>query len=116
VDNVSESSDGLGDGGAIGTDGALDPDFRSDTVGGTIQICGTTIRNSQGYGAGGAAYLWCYPPDQVIIARTTVEGNTIGQNYKGNCMGGAMRVSNCEITIKNSSYLTNRCEGNGGAL
>jgi predicted outer membrane repeat protein len=114
TDNYTLTDGSFADGGAIGTDGASESP--SDSLGGTIEICGTTIRNSQGYGAGGAAYIWAYPPDQIIIDRTTVEGNLCSKNAKGNSFGGAMRISNGEITIKNSSFLSNTAEGLGGAF
>jgi predicted outer membrane repeat protein len=115
TDNTTLTDVGTGDGGAIGTDGASES--TSDSLGGKIEICGTSIRNSQGYGNGGGAYIWAYPPDQVIIDRTTVEGNAIGKNGKsGNCLGGAMRISNAEIIVKDSSFLSNQSGNSGGAF
>lgn len=110
-------------GGAIGTDGALDPAYRNtqndvDTVGGTVEICGSQFQNNKAYGAGGAAFLWVYPPDKIIIDRCTVEGNTLGKDSGGTglSMGGGMRVSNGEITIKGTSFLSNTSETHGGGL
>jgi predicted outer membrane repeat protein len=58
-----------------------------------------------------------YPPDQAIIDRTTVEGNIINKNTKNNnSLGGAMRVSNGTIVIKDSSFLSNTSNNSGGAL
>jgi predicted outer membrane repeat protein len=110
-------------GGAIGSDGALDPAYRNkqngaDTVGGTIELCGSRFQNNQAYGAGGAAFLWVYPPDKIIIDRCTVEGNTLGKDSGGTglSMGGGMRVSNGDITIKATSFLSNTAETHGGGL
>jgi predicted outer membrane repeat protein len=110
-------------GGAIGSDGALDPAYRNkqngaDTVGGTIELCGSRFQNNKAYGAGGAAFLWVYPPDKIIIDRCTVEGNTLGKDADGTglSMGGGMRVSNGDITIKASSFLSNTAETHGGGL
>jgi hypothetical protein len=113
--NSTVTDGGLGDGGAIGTDGASeDP---NDSIGGDVSICGSKITNSQGYGNGGGAYLWVYPPDRIIIDRTTVENNAAGSNGRGNGgLGGAMRVSNGEIIIRRSSFLSNTSGGNGGGL
>ena len=106
---------GYGDGGAIGTDGASESP--SDTIGGTIQICGTQIRSNQGNGNGGGAYIWMYPPDQAIIDRSTIESNNVIKNAAGQgAIGGAMRISNGSITIRNSSFLSNTSIGNGGGL
>ena len=115
TNNSTVLQDGYGDGGAIGTDGASES--TSDTVGGTIQICGTQIRGNQGNGSGGGAYLWMYPPDQAIIDRTTLEANNVVKNASGSgSIGGAMRISNGAITIKDSSFLSNTSMANGGGL
>lgn len=108
VDNVAIDANGLGDGGAIGTDGASEsPD---DAVGGDITICGTLLEGNQGSGVGGGAYIWAYPPDVVTIDRTTVEGNSVDD------LGGGMRLSNGAITVRNSSFLSNTSGNHGGAL
>ena len=114
LDNVTLTDRGTGDGGAIGTDGASESP--NDGVGGRIEICGSTFRNNEAHGLGGAAYLWAYPPDQVVIDRTTVEGNRVSKNGKGTSLGGGMRVSNGEIAIMASSFLANASEVSGGAL
>lgn len=115
TDNSTVLQEGYGDGGAIGTDGASESP--SDDIGGTIAICGSQIRNSTGNGSGGAAYLWMYPPDSAIIERTTVENNAVTQNASSQGgIGGAMRISNGAITIKDSSFLSNTSVGNGGGL
>ena len=116
VDNEAFKETDLteGEGGAIGTDGAsASPD---DAEGGTIRICGSVIRNNQGRGSGGGVYIWAYPPDIVSIDRTVVEGNTVSAPSDGGSLGGGMRVSNGEITITASSFLSNRAQSHGGGL
>lgn len=104
-------------GGAIGTDGALDPEYReNETVGGTIEICGSVFRNNTAWGAGGAAFIWAYPPDKIIIDRCTIENNTLYKNSDGLAMGGGMRVSNGEITFKHVSFISNSAETHGGGV
>ncbi|WP_206025238.1 choice-of-anchor Q domain-containing protein [Micromonospora zingiberis] len=120
TDNSTTTSGGLGDGGAIGTDGAK-PIGQS---GGVIQICGSTIRNNTGHGNGGGAYLWAYAPDKIIVERTTFSGNRVKPNGRGgNGAGGAARLSmgpdtgrNGSIIVRQSSLLSNTSDGNGGAL
>jgi predicted outer membrane repeat protein len=115
TDNSTTLQDGFGDGGAIGTDGASESP--SDTEGGTIRICGTTIQGNQGNGSGGGAYLWMYPPDRAIIEKTTIASNAVVKNATGNgAIGGAMRISNGDIVIKDSSFLSNTSIGNGAGL
>ncbi len=53
----------------------------------------------------------------MTIDRTTVIGNSVGPNADSNAaMGGAMRISNGEIIVKNSSFLTNASTKNDGAF
>lgn len=113
--NFTTTDTEMGDGGAIGTDGASEsPD---DDLGGDVVICGSTIKNSQGHGSGGGAYVWVYPPDRVIVERTQIEGNDAGVNAKGEGgLGGAMRISNGAIFVRDSSFLSNSSVGNGGAF
>jgi len=113
--NGTVTSGGLGDGGAIGTDGASeDPD---DAVGGDVSICGSDISGNQGYGNGGGAYVWVYPPDRVVIDRVNVSNNAVGANGRNNNgLGGGMRVSNGEIVIRRSSFISNTSNNNGGGL
>jgi predicted outer membrane repeat protein len=101
---------GWGEGGAIATDGASE--YPDDATGGAVEICGVQIRNNHGLRSGGGVYVWVYPPDQVVIDRTTVESNEIG----GSGLGGGMRVSNGEIEIKASSFVSNKSDNHGGAL
>lgn len=115
TNNSTVTDGGLGDGGAIGTDGASeDP---NDSIGGDVSLCGVDINNNKGYGNGGGAYLWVYPPDRIIIDRTTVSNNHAAPNGRNsNGFGGAMRVSNGTIIITRSSFLSNVSDGNGGGL
>lgn len=112
-----------GQGGAIIVDGASEsPD---DDIGGEIALCGVTIKNNKAFGTGGGAYIWVYPPDNVTIDRTTVEGNEVTdntRNSKGD--GGGLRIGEAndvgnvpgKFVITRSSFLSNRAGGNGGGL
>ncbi|MBN2802337.1 MAG: hypothetical protein JXR91_04505, partial [Deltaproteobacteria bacterium] len=108
--NNDTIDNGWGEGGAIGTDGASeDPD---DDIGGLIEICGSVFKGNHGLHSGGGVYIWAYPPDEVLIDRTTVESNEIG----GGGLGGGMRVSNGNIEIRASSFISNVSDNHGGAL
>jgi hypothetical protein len=103
-----------GEGGAIGTDGASEsPD---DGNGGEVLLCGTRLVNNTSRGAGGAAFMWVYPPDAITIDRSTIQGNTVHKNAGGLAMGGGLRASNGLVTIRASSFLSNTGESHGGAL
>lgn len=113
----------LGDGGAIGTDGAAP--LTSGAKGGTISICGSSFTDNTGHGSGGGAYLWAYGRDTVVIDRSTFTGNAVKSNGRGGKgIGGGARVSigpsdyasTGTITIKRSSFLTNTAGASGGAL
>ncbi len=114
VNSVFEDNEtidnGWGEGGAIGTDGASE--YPDDAIGGNIDICGTTIKNNRGLRSGGGVYIWVYPPDKVTVDRTTIEENNIG----GGGLGGGMRISNGEIIVNASSFISNVSENHGGAL
>lgn len=101
---------GSAEGGAIATDGASEN--TDDGIGGAVEICGVEIENNRGFRSGGGVYIWVYPPDRVVIDRTTVESNEIG----GDGLGGGMRISNGEIEIKASSFISNVSDNHGGAL
>jgi hypothetical protein len=117
--------DHWGAGGAIATDGALMPD-------GELRLCGTVVKNNTGYGNGGGIYLWAYAPNSIIIDRTTIQGNTVGDNSSGNKgAGGGGRISvggtddahaDGQITtpgtilVTRSSILSNTATGNGGGF
>ena len=109
-DNDTIDNGSAAEGGAIATDGASE--YTDDAEGGTVEICGAQIRNNQGLRSGGGVYSWVYPPDLVIIDRTTFEGNEVG----GSGLGGGMRISNGEVIIKNSSFLSNTSDNHGGGL
>ncbi|TQL02702.1 hypothetical protein [Cellulomonas sp. SLBN-39] len=117
--NYTTTKGGLGDGGAIATDGAADIG-----QGGDVRICGATIKNNTGHGSGGGAYLWTYAPDRIVIEKTVFEGNEAlpnGRNSQG--IGGAARLSTGKdsttpgsITVTDSRAVGNESGGNGGAF
>ena len=119
--NRTTTTGGLGDGGAIGTDGASPP----DTGGGVIRICGTHIDHNTGHGNGGGAYLWAYAQDKIIIERSVFDANTVTSNGRNNGgLGGAARVSIGptdhhtvgSITIDSSTMMSNTSGNEGGAF
>ncbi|MBN2526926.1 MAG: hypothetical protein JXR76_11075 [Deltaproteobacteria bacterium] len=108
--NNSTIDNGWGEGGAIGTDGASeDPD---DAIGGNVEICGSVFQNNHGLRSGGGVYVWVYPPDVVTVEKSTIEANEIG----GGGLGGGMRISNGQIEIRESIFLSNISDNHGGAL
>ena len=119
--NSTITTGGAGDGGAIGTDGAA---RQPGVAGGEIRICGSAFRDNTGYGNGGAAYLWAYAPDKIIVRRSTFSGNAVKANGRGNQgLGGAARLSvgpvdgmQGLVSVEQSSVLSNTSGGNGGGF
>jgi hypothetical protein len=107
VDN--ESTEG---GGAVYDDGAsADPD---DGVGGTISICGCRFEGNRTVGAGGAVYLYAYPPDSFVINRSSFVGNQVLRPSDGSALGGALRTGNATLQLANSLFVGNHADVQGG--
>ena len=118
--NSTTTTGGLGDGGAIGTDGGA-----PIGKGGTIQICGSVISHNTGHGSGGGAYIWAYALDRIIVERTTFEANEAKANGRDSGgIGGAARLSigptdtgkTGTLVVRQSSMLSNSSGGNGGGF
>jgi len=115
-ENLSDLVDdgAVGSGGAIGTDGASEsPD---DEVGGKVELCGSSFIDNIAYGNGGAAFIWVYPPDEVVLDRVLVAGNEARKDESDSSGAGGMRIDNGTITIRQSTFSGNTTFGNGGGL
>jgi hypothetical protein len=108
-----KASPGHGAGGAIYTDGASK---RDGTTAGTIAIRDSIFRNNTSSGEGGGAYTWVYPPDQVIIERTTFAGNTVVLDDRDNALGGGVRHGNGVLTLRDSTFANNLARKQGGGF
>ena len=113
IDSTFTKNSSRGGGGAIGTDGASAPERRN----GEIRICGSVFDRNTGGDTGGAAFLWTYAPERIIVDRTTFKKNKAGG------FAGAARLSTGttpgkkgSITIRSSNFLSNSSKSNGGAL
>lgn len=116
---IGNRTTAYGNGGAILTDGAAAPDEP-----GTIRFCGAVFRGNSAHGSGGAAFVWSYAPQQVIVDRTTFDGNTTVRNAVGDgSFGGAARLAvgltdkhrTGTLIVQNSSVLSNTTPGGGAA-
>lgn len=105
---------GHGMGGAIFTDGAHTP--KGDPAG-VITIRKSLFRGNRSAHAGGAAFLYIYPPhERIVIEGSIFENNEAGRSATGGSGGGAIRQGNGPITISDSLFVGNRSAGNGGAI
>lgn len=121
--NSTTTGGGMGEGGAIGTDGASM--MTAGGRGGEIRVCGSTFTNNTGHGSGGGAYLWAYAPDRIIVERDVFKSNAIKPNDSGSIgLGGGARVSigpsqyaasGGSITVDGTSLVSNS-GGDGGGL
>ena len=119
----SSSSSPRGFGGAIYTDG-VSASFGGDN--GTIAIRNSHFEDNKGAGAGGAAFLFIYPGDDVVIENTNVINNSIIENAIDISQGGGIRLGTGEssigrtspgrFTINNSTFAGNTSEIEGGGL
>ncbi len=119
----SSFSSPRGYGGAIYTDG-VSASFDGDN--GTIAIRNSHFEDNKGAGAGGAAFLFLYPGDDVVIENTNVINNSVIENAIDISQGGGIRLgtgrssigrtSPARFTISNSTFAGNTSEIEGGGL
>ena len=102
-------------GGAIFVDGASE--LTNDAIGGNIIIRGSTFDGNIGTGEGGAAFLFGYPPDKVVLEDSTFINNKAVKNAAGSGgSGGGVRHGNADLTVTNCTFANNTADDNGGGL
>jgi hypothetical protein len=107
IDNESTAG-----GGAVYDDGASAE--VDDAIGGTISICGCRFENNRTIGAGGAVYLYAYPPDNFVINQCTFIGNQVLRPADGSALGGALRTGSAPLQLANSLFANNHADVQGG--
>lgn len=123
ADISSSSSSPRGFGGAIYTDG-VSASFTGDN--GTIAIRNSQFENNQGAGAGGAAFLFIYPGDNVIVEDTNILNNSVIFNRIEQAHGGGIRLGTGDSSIgrntpgqfeiTNTTFAGNTAQSQGGGL
>ncbi len=117
----SSSSSPKGFGGAIYTDGVA-ASFGGEN--GTIAIRNSLFDGNKGAGAGGAAFLFINPGDDVVVEDTTVINNSVINNYIDKAQGGGIRLGThdngsnllSKFAIRNTTFAGNTAEQEGGGL
>ncbi|MDY6804598.1 MAG: choice-of-anchor Q domain-containing protein, partial [Cyanobacteriota bacterium] len=119
----SSSSSPRGFGGAIYTDG-VSASFGEEN--GTIAIRNSQFENNKGAGAGGAAFLFLYPGDNVIVEDTNILNNSVIFNTFEQAHGGGIRLGTGESSIgrttpaqfqiTNTTFAGNTASSQGGGL
>ncbi|HEY5957725.1 MAG TPA: hypothetical protein VIV60_14275, partial [Polyangiaceae bacterium] len=103
-----------GGGGGVYTDGASDE--TDDGVGGVISLCGCRFQDNIGKSQGGAAYLFAYSPDHVIVNQCIFERNQVLELNDGGALGGGLRVGNAQLDLEQSLFVGNHSDGHAGGL
>lgn len=104
----------FGYGGAIYTDGASPND--GGVTSGQIIIRNSRIESNQGQGQGGGAFLFVYPPDEVIVEDSVILDNQLRESPNGDALGGGIRHGNGDLTIRDTTVANNSSERQGGGL
>jgi parallel beta-helix repeat protein len=104
-----------GVGGAVYVDGANTSGPRSlpGPVGGNIIIRTSVFDTNTAGEAGGAAFLFGYPPDRMLLENSTfINNRAIDQGSAG----GGVRQGNADLTVTNCYFGNNTAQSNGGGL
>ncbi|MBW4687540.1 MAG: type I secretion C-terminal target domain-containing protein [Komarekiella atlantica HA4396-MV6] len=91
------------------------PRASASSPGGTIKVSGSHFEGNEGFGAGGALFLYGYGKDKTIVENTKIINNKSKSNYKGIAQGGGARL-NGNVTVRNVTFANNTSEGQGGGL
>lgn len=114
----SNASVNFGFGGAIYNDGASrHSGVGNEGIGGEVIIRDSVFVGNQARNHGGAVYTYLYYPDRSTIEGNLFMSNTVYARYGGiSANGGALMHHNGPLTLRNSTFVGNRSEQNGGAI
>ncbi|WP_299754724.1 choice-of-anchor Q domain-containing protein [uncultured Chloroflexus sp.] len=101
----------FGFGGAIYNDGA-----GQSGVGGQIVIRDSIFIGNKARNFGGAVYSYLYHPDRSEIERSFFADNVVYLSSNNRASGGALMHHNGPLTLRDSTFVNNRSEDNGGAI
>ncbi len=108
-----------GVGGAVYVDGAnaSGPNATPGSVAGNIVIRNSVFDGNIGTGEGGAAFLFGYFQDKVVLENSTFINNKAVKNAAGSGgSGGGVRHGNVDLTVTNCTFANNTADDNGGGL
>jgi predicted outer membrane repeat protein len=100
--------------GAIYSDGTLE-----GAVNGFSILRNNRFVENSGAGQGGAVFLFLYPSQtgsRGLIDSCEFVRNKVVKDFKGDALGGALRLGNGRFTVNKSSFLNNTAEAQGGAI
>ena len=108
-----------GAGGAVYVDGAnaSGPNATPGSVAGNIAIRNSVFDGNIGTAEGGAAFLFGYFQDKVVLENSTFINNQAVKDSsgKGGSAGG-VRHGNVDLTVMNCTFANNKADDNGGGL
>jgi len=115
VNCAFENNEALDDsGGAVFTDGAyVEPDAEHGTSGGHISLCGTRFLRNTAKASSGAAFLFAYGTDQLVVHLCEFRENEVTTAEPG--LAGAMRFD-AHTFVSQSLFVDNVTAGQGGAV
>src|SRR4028119_783756 len=102
-------------GGAVYVDGAnaSGPKGLPGPVGGNITIRKSIFDGNTADEAGGAAFLFGYPGDRMLLENSTVINN---KAVMQGAAGGGIRQGNADFTVTNTFFGNNTAQAHGGGL
>lgn len=115
VSSVFEGNTSNSAGGALMTDGASTY-IVDGAAPGVIDLCGCRFSDNTGHMLGGAAYLFAYAPDEVVVNQCLFERNSVLRNVDGAAGGGALCPGNAPVRLANSLFVDNHADGEAGGL
>jgi parallel beta-helix repeat protein len=104
-----------GVGGAVYVDGAnaSGPKSLPGPVGGNIIIRNSLFEGNTAAEAGGAAFLFGYPPDKMLLEKSYfINNKAVDQG----AAGGGVRQGNADLTVTDCFFGNNTAQSNGGGL
>ena len=114
---ANKAKDGVG--GAVLVDGAnaSGPNATPGPVGGNVVIRGSLFDGNIGEKEGGAAFLYGYPPDTMLLENSTFINNRALKDSAGiGGSGGAIRQGNANFTVINSTFANNTAVDSGAGM
>jgi hypothetical protein len=115
VSSVFESNWSNSAGGALMTDGASTY-IVDGAPPGVIDLCGCRFSDNSGHMLGGAAYLYAYAPDEVVVNQCLFERNSVLRDANGAAGGGALCPGNAPVRLANSLFVDNHADSEAGGL
>ncbi|OCR00329.1 hypothetical protein BCD67_25350 [Oscillatoriales cyanobacterium USR001] len=102
-------------GGAVYVDGASE--LTNDNTGGKVIVRDSLFDGNIGTKEGGAAFIFGYKLDTILLENTSFINNQAIKNPQGQAgSAGGVRAGNADLTINNCTFANNTAKDSGGGL